>query len=79
MANATIKIDGVGFSTTVEVTDEETILDALKRANIDIGEDGLDVSVDGEQVEDPAAAPAVTEDGGQERQVTATPKRANLG
>jgi hypothetical protein len=70
MANATIKIDGVGFSTTVEVTDEETILDALKRANIDIGEDGLDVSVDGEQVEDP---------GGQERQVTATPKRANLG
>jgi ferredoxin len=56
MANATIKIDGVGFSTTVEVTDEETILDALKRANIDIAEDG-----------------------GQERQVTATPKRANLG
>ncbi len=70
---ATIAINGVGFSGSVEVQNGETYADALAKAGFN-SPDSLDVKVDGETVESPSTATPT--DG---EQVVATPKRASLG
>lgn len=70
--NTQVVIKGVGFVTTVDVSDGESIADALKRAGLN--PEDVDVNVGGEAVESPAESPV---EAGSE--VTATPKEARLG
>ena len=71
---ATITISGVGFVTNIEVADGETYADALSKAGIDAEAQGLDVSVNGAEVENLDQTAPESGD-----QVTATPKNASLG
>lgn len=67
---STITISGVGFTTTVEQDDGESVGAALAKAGIDVSD--VDVQVNGE-----SATPDTTANDGD--QVAATPREAKLG
>jgi len=67
-----IQISGVGVNVSIEIEDA-SVEEALAQAGFESTDD-LDVSVNGEPVEDPANTPV---QGGES--VVATPKKAELG
>lgn len=66
----TITISGVGFTTTVEQDENESVGAALAKAGIDVND--VDLQVNGS----PATAETPAADGDQ---VAATPREAKLG
>lgn len=69
----TITIAGTGAARTVTVESDESLSEALKNADINLSDAGLEVEVNGESVNPEEYSP---EEGDQ---VIATPRKAKLG